>query len=119
MTSQRKASRSIEYTHVVLPESASQSAMRGLVPGNYYSLRLFSGNHAIEEELMSPRNQSGYDPVGDPRTGRPPLPENRDRARRALPEEIDPESLNSSSFAGAYSAEMENEEGQTGDRSEF
>jgi hypothetical protein len=34
---------------------------------------------------MNRRNQSGYDPVGDPRTGRPPLPE--DRARRALPEE--------------------------------
>ena len=76
-------------------------------------------NHAIEEEVMNRRNQSGYDPVGDPRTGRPPLPEDRDRARRALPEEIDPESLDSSSFAGAHSAEMENEDGEAGDRSEF
>src|SRR4026208_1709324 len=100
MTSQRKASRSIEYTHEVLPESASQSAMRGLVPGNHHSLRLFSGNHAIEEEVMNRRNQSGYDPVGDPRTGRPPLPEDRDRARRALPDEIGSDSADSSSFAG-------------------
>jgi hypothetical protein len=30
---------------------------------------------------MNPRNQSGYDPVGDPRTGRPPLPDERDRMR--------------------------------------
>lgn len=82
--------------------------MRGLVPGNHHSLRLFSGNHAIEEEVMNRRNQSGYDPVGDPRTGRPPLPEDRDRARRALPDEIGSDSADSSSFAG---------EGEAGDRS--
>jgi hypothetical protein len=66
---------------------------------------------------MSPRNQSGYDPVGDPRTGRPPLPEDRDRARRALPDEIDSDSPDSSSFAGAHSGELENGEGEAGDRS--
>jgi hypothetical protein len=69
---------------------------------------LFSANHAIEEEVMNRRNQSGYDPVGDPRTGRPPLPEDRDRARRALPGEIGSDSADSSSFAG---------EGEAGDRS--
>ena len=57
---------------------------------------------------MNRRNQSGYDPVGDPRTGRPPLPEDRDRARRALPDEIGSDSADSSSFAG---------ESEAGDRS--
>lgn len=42
---------------------------------------------------MSPRSQSGYDPVGDPRTGRPPLPEERERSRQAQPDEIDPDHL--------------------------
>jgi hypothetical protein len=40
---------------------------------------------------MNRRNQSGYDPVGDARTGRPPLPEERDRSRGSLPDEINPE----------------------------
>jgi hypothetical protein len=62
---------------------------------------------------MNRRNQSGYDPVGDPRTGRPPLPEDRDRARRAFPDEIDPESPNSSGFAG----EIENREEEASDQS--
>ena len=66
---------------------------------------------------MNRRNQSGYDPVGDPRTGRPPLPEDRDRARRALPDEIGSDSADSSSFAGVHSGDMENGEGEAGDRS--
>src|SRR5215213_10944918 len=78
---------------------------------------IVGGNRAIEEELMNPRNQSGYDPVGDPRTGRPPLPEDRDRARRARPDEIDSDSPDSSNFAGAHSGELENREGEAGDRS--
>src|SRR5687767_13411674 len=45
---------------------------------------------------MSPRRQSGYDPVGDPRTGRPPLPDERERPRQAQPDEIDPDSLSPS-----------------------
>jgi hypothetical protein len=68
---------------------------------------------------MNRRNQSGYDPVGDPRTGRPPLPEDRDRARRALPDEIDSESPSQSSFSGAHSGEIENGEEEAGGRSEF
>jgi hypothetical protein len=36
---------------------------------------------------MSRRSESGYDPVGDPRTGRPPLPDERERSRQ--PDEID------------------------------
>jgi hypothetical protein len=60
---------------------------------------------------MNPRNQSGYDPVGDARTGRPPLPEERDRARRSLPDEIEP------GFSGTQSGEMENREGEAGDQS--
>ena len=64
---------------------------------------------------MNRRNQSGYDPVGDARTGRPPLPEERDRARRSLPDEIDPDSASSSSFAGAQPGETENRE--SGDQS--
>jgi hypothetical protein len=91
--------------------------MRGLVPGNHHSLRLFSANHAIEEEVMNRRNQSGYAPVVDPRTGRPPLPEDRDRARRALPDEIESDLADSSSFAGAHCGELENGEGEAGDRS--
>jgi hypothetical protein len=66
---------------------------------------------------MNRSNQSGYDPVGDPRTGRPPLPEDRDRPRRALPDEIDPDSPNSPSFAGAQSGETENREEVAGDQS--
>lgn len=64
---------------------------------------------------MNRRNQSGYDPVGDPRTGRPPFPE--DRARRALPDEMDPESSNPSSFAGSQFGETENREGEAGGQS--
>jgi len=63
---------------------------------------------------MNPRNQSGYDPVGDARTGRPPLPEERDRARRSLPDEIEPESPNASGFSGG---EIENREGEADDQS--
>jgi hypothetical protein len=37
---------------------------------------------------MNPRNESGYDPVGDPRTGRPPLPDERERQRQAQPDEV-------------------------------
>jgi hypothetical protein len=66
---------------------------------------------------MNPRNQSGYDPVGDARTGRPPLPEERDRARRSLPDEIEPEWPNPSGFSGTQSGEMENREGEAGDQS--
>lgn len=36
---------------------------------------------------MSPRSQSGYDPVGDPRTGRPPLPDERERMRQSTTDE--------------------------------
>jgi hypothetical protein len=66
---------------------------------------------------MNPRNQSGYDPVGDVRTGRPPLPEERDRARRSLPDEIEPESPNASGFSGTQSGEIENREGEADDQS--
>ena len=44
---------------------------------------------------MNPRNQSGYDPIGDPRTGRPPLPEERERMRQNQPEEMDLSDLSS------------------------
>jgi hypothetical protein len=64
---------------------------------------------------MNRRNQSGYDPMGDARTGRPPLPEDRDRARQSLPDEIDPESP--SSFVNPPSGETENREEETGDQS--
>jgi hypothetical protein len=66
---------------------------------------------------MNRRNQPGYDPVGDTRTGRPPLPEDRDRAKRSLPDEIDPDSPNPSSFANMQSGETENPEGEAGDQS--
>jgi hypothetical protein len=66
---------------------------------------------------MNRRNQSGYDPVGDARTGRPPLPEERDRPRRSLADEINPESSTPSSFTGVQSGEAENPEGETGDQS--
>jgi ElaB/YqjD/DUF883 family membrane-anchored ribosome-binding protein len=49
-----------------------------------------------QEQPMNPRSQSGYDPVGDPRTGRPPLPDERERSRRTQPDEIDPDTLSSS-----------------------
>ena len=48
---------------------------------------------------MNPRNQSGYDPIGDPRTGRPPLPEERERMRQNQAEEMDPSGLSSSRAA--------------------
>jgi hypothetical protein len=38
---------------------------------------------------MNPRHESGYDPMGDPRTGRPPLPQDRERMRQREPEEMD------------------------------
>ena len=44
---------------------------------------------------MNPRNQSGYDPIGDLRTGRPPLPEERERMRHSQPEEMEPSDLSS------------------------
>jgi ElaB/YqjD/DUF883 family membrane-anchored ribosome-binding protein len=42
---------------------------------------------------MSPRSQSGYDPAGDPRTGRPPLPNEQ---RSLQPEEVVQESFSQS-----------------------
>jgi ElaB/YqjD/DUF883 family membrane-anchored ribosome-binding protein len=58
---------------------------------------------------MNPRNQSGYDPVGDPRTGRPPLPEDRERMREREPEEMNPSDI-SSARAASFTGES-NEEG--------
>jgi hypothetical protein len=57
---------------------------------------------------MSPRNESGYDPIGDPRTGRPPLPQERERMRRSEPEEM--ESGDPSARAASFTGE--NAEGQ-------
>jgi hypothetical protein len=48
---------------------------------------------------MNRRNQSGYDSAGDARTGRPPLPEERDRPSRSLPDEIDPDAGNPPDYA--------------------
>jgi hypothetical protein len=45
---------------------------------------------------MNPRNESGYDPVGDPRTGRPPLPHERERLRQAQPDEMKPDDIGGS-----------------------
>jgi ElaB/YqjD/DUF883 family membrane-anchored ribosome-binding protein len=42
---------------------------------------------------MNPRSQSGYNPVGDARTGRPPLPDEREAARQ--PDEYEEESSQS------------------------
>ena len=59
---------------------------------------------------MNPRNQSGYDPVGDPRTGRPPLPEDRERMRQREPEEMNPSDI-SSARAASFTGDESNEEG--------
>jgi ElaB/YqjD/DUF883 family membrane-anchored ribosome-binding protein len=58
---------------------------------------------------MNPRRESGYDPIGDPRTGRPPLPEERERMRRREPEEMDPSEI-SSARATSLTDEQSNEE---------
>jgi hypothetical protein len=57
---------------------------------------------------MSPRRQSGYDPVGDPRTGRPPLPDERERARQAMPDEMDAAASGASGGESAAQAEGPN-----------
>jgi ElaB/YqjD/DUF883 family membrane-anchored ribosome-binding protein len=54
---------------------------------------------------MSPRSQSGYDPVGDPRTGRPPLPDERERLRQATPDETGEMELGGSSDASVSGGE--------------
>lgn len=60
---------------------------------------------------MNPRNESGYDPIGDPRTGRPPLPQERERMRRRAPDEMessDIESARAASFSSGENADEEN-----------
>src|SRR5688572_3775282 len=57
---------------------------------------------------MSPRRQSDYDPVGDPRPGRPPLPDERERARQAMPDEMDAAASAASGGESAAQAESSN-----------
>ena len=59
---------------------------------------------------MNPRRESGYDPIGDPRTGRPPLPEERERMRRREPEEMDPSEISSARATSFTDHEQSNEE---------
>jgi hypothetical protein len=61
---------------------------------------------------MSPRNESGYDPIGDPRTGRPPLPQERERMRRSEPEEMEPPDM--SARAESFTGEGADGQGSVG-----
>jgi hypothetical protein len=54
---------------------------------------------------MNPRHESGYDPVGDPRTGRPPLPDERERQRQAQPDEVNPSDIGQSRTSWTASSE--------------
>jgi hypothetical protein len=65
-------------------------------PGTNRPRRLLSRLFQHQEQPMNPRNESGYDPVGDPRTGRPPLPHERERRRQAQPDEINPSEVDQS-----------------------
>lgn len=63
---------------------------------------------------MSPRSQSGYDPAGDSRTGRPPLPNERERSRQMMPDAIDPKTFpQSRPSPGGTESESEEEDSKS------
>jgi hypothetical protein len=78
---------------------------------NLNSSRL-NWHHSLNQELhMNPHNQSGYDPIGDSRTGRPPLPDERERMRRNQAEGMEPSGL-SPAGAAPFSQGEQSLEGQ-------